>query len=99
MICNIGCMVAQNRVSAPGDIDKGVELGLNYPHGPLEFGNLVGPKNVHRILDAMHETYRDPSYRPTPLLSRRTRLGLSLLSQEDRHRPSRRKERERKNGE
>src|SRR3546814_17891713 len=29
MICNNGCMVATNRVSAPGDIHKRVEQGLN----------------------------------------------------------------------
>ena len=80
MICNVGCSVAQLGVAAPGDIDKAVTLGLNYPYGPLTFGDRIGADKILRILEAIHGLYRDPRYRPNPWLIRRAKLGVSLLT-------------------
>ena len=80
MICNVGCSVAQLGVAAPDDIDKAVTLGLNYPYGPLTFGDRIGPDRILRILEAIHGLYRDPRYRPNPWLIRRAKLGVSLLT-------------------
>jgi 3-hydroxybutyryl-CoA dehydrogenase len=82
MICNIGCQIAQNGTATPQDIDKAVVLGLNYPQGPLSFGDTLGPRNVLRILDALHAFYGDPRYRASPWLRRRALLGLSLFAEE-----------------
>lgn len=79
MIVNIGCAIAEQRTATPEDIDKAVELGLGYPHGPLAFGNLLGPDTVLKILQNLYESYGDPRYRPTLWLKRRASLGLSLL--------------------
>ena len=81
-ICNIGCQIAQLGTAGPEDIDKAVVLGLNYPNGPLTFGNQIGPKNVLRILEACQRLYGDPRYRPSPWLRRRAELGLSLFDKE-----------------
>ncbi len=83
MIVNIGCAVAQAGTAAPDDIDKAVTLGLGYPHGPLAFGDLIGPATVLRILTAIHRLTGDPRYRPTPWLRRRAQLGVSLLTPEN----------------
>jgi 3-hydroxybutyryl-CoA dehydrogenase len=80
MICNVGCSVAQMGVASPEDIDKAVTLGLNYPYGPLAFGDKFGPKNILRILDGIYGMYRDARYRPNPWLTRRAKLGVSLLT-------------------
>ncbi|MBT6274517.1 MAG: 3-hydroxyacyl-CoA dehydrogenase, partial [Chromatiales bacterium] len=80
MICNIGCSVAQMGVASPEDIDKAVTLGLNYPYGPLAFGDHIGPARILAILDGIYRLYRDPRYRPSPWLTRRARLGVSLLT-------------------
>ncbi|HEX6005441.1 MAG TPA: 3-hydroxyacyl-CoA dehydrogenase, partial [Burkholderiales bacterium] len=64
MIVNIGCSIAQSRTAQPADIDKAVTLGLNYPNGPLKFGDVLGPAQVHRVLASMHRIYGDPRYRP-----------------------------------
>ena len=43
MIVNVGTRIAELRIAAPGDIDIAVELGLNYPKGPLALGDALGP--------------------------------------------------------
>ncbi len=81
-ICNIGCSVAQQRTAAPDDIDKAVKLALNYPKGPLEFGEFVGPDKIVTILDNIRKLTGDPRYRLVPWLRRRAQLGVSLLTAE-----------------
>ncbi len=82
MIVNIGCSIAQSRTAEPADIDKAVTLGLNYPNGPFRFGDVIGPDRVHAILSNMYRIYGDPRYRPNIRLTRRARLGVSLLTPE-----------------
>ena len=79
MIVNIGTRIAELRIAAPADIDTAVELGLNYPKGPLSFGDALGPARVLAVLDGMHAITLDPKYRATTWLRRRARLGMSLL--------------------
>jgi 3-hydroxybutyryl-CoA dehydrogenase len=82
MIVNIGCSIAQSRTASPSDIDKAVTLGLNYPNGPFKFADVLGVQNIHRILDTMNKIYADPRYRPNIWLTRRAKLGVSLLTPE-----------------
>jgi 3-hydroxybutyryl-CoA dehydrogenase len=82
MIVNIGCSIAQSRTAEPTDIDKAVTLGLNYPNGPFKFGDVIGPERIYRVLASMYRIYGDPRYRPTIWLTRRARLGVSLLTPE-----------------
>jgi 3-hydroxybutyryl-CoA dehydrogenase len=80
MIVNIGTRIAELRIAAPADIDTAVELGLNYPQGPLAFGDSLGPARVLAVLDGMQTVTRDPKYRATAWLRRRALLGVSLLT-------------------
>lgn len=80
MIVNVACNIAQQRVAAPEDIDVAVRLGLNYPKGPLELGDAIGPRRVLRILRGLVQCNHDPRYRPSPWLVRRASLGVSLLT-------------------
>jgi 3-hydroxybutyryl-CoA dehydrogenase len=82
MIVNIGCSIAQSRTAEPADIDKAVTLGLNYPSGPFRFGDVLGVERVYRVLSSMHAIYGDPRYRPNIWLTRRAKLGVSLLTPE-----------------
>jgi 3-hydroxybutyryl-CoA dehydrogenase len=77
-IVNIACDIAQQKVATPGDIDLAVRLGLNYPAGPLALGDALGSSNLLTILRAMQAFYGDPRYRPSPWLTRRALLGVSL---------------------
>jgi len=81
-VVNVGCDVAQQRVASPADIDTAVTLGLNYPYGPLAYGDRVGPPRILEILRNMQDFYGDMRYRPSPWLTRRARLGISLLTPE-----------------
>ena len=80
MIVNIGTRIAELRIAAPADIDTAVELGLNYPKGPLALGDMLGGARVLAVLDGMHAVTLDPKYRATAWLRRRARLGVSLLT-------------------
>lgn len=82
MIVNIGCSIAQSRTAQPADIDKAVTLGLNYPNGPLKFGDVVGVERIHRVLANMNSIFADPRYRPNIWMRRRAQLGVSLLTPE-----------------
>lgn len=82
MIVNIGCSIAQSRTAEPSDIDKAVTLGLNYPNGPLKFGDVVGVGRIHQVLANMNSIYADPRYRPNIWMRRRAQLGVSLLTPE-----------------
>jgi 3-hydroxybutyryl-CoA dehydrogenase len=79
-IVNIGCEIAQQRIASPADIDAAVRLGLGYPRGPLELGDSLGPKKIFTILRGLHDAYGDPRYRPSPWLTRRAALGISLTT-------------------
>jgi 3-hydroxybutyryl-CoA dehydrogenase len=81
-IVNVGCDIAQMRIATPEDLDRAVVLGLGYPRGPLAMGDAVGPARVLALLQAMHDFYQEPRYRPSPWLKRRARLGVSLLTAE-----------------
>jgi 3-hydroxybutyryl-CoA dehydrogenase len=78
MIVNVGTRIAELRIAAPADIDVAVELGLNYPKGPLALGDMLGLARVLAVLDGMHAITLDPKYRATAWLRRRARLGVSL---------------------
>ncbi len=78
MIVNVGTHIAELRIAAPADIDTAVELGLNYPKGPLALGDVLGAARVLTVLDGMHAITLDPKYRATAWLRRRARLGVSL---------------------
>jgi 3-hydroxybutyryl-CoA dehydrogenase len=80
MIVNVGTRIAELRIAAPADIDTAVELGLNYPKGPLTLGDTLGAAKVLAVLDGMQAVTQDPKYRATAWLRRRARLGISLLT-------------------
>lgn len=82
MIVNIGCSIAQSRTAQPSDIDKAVVLGLNYPNGPLKFGDVAGVERIYQVLATMNSIYADPRYRPNIWMRRRAQLGVSLLTPE-----------------
>ena len=45
-------------------------------------GDALGAKKILAVLEAMHDLYQEPRYRPSPWLRRRAQLGVSLLTPE-----------------
>lgn len=78
-IVNIACEIAQQQIATPGDIDRAVTLGLNYPAGPLALGDSLGAARVVEILENIYAVTHDMRYRPSLWLRRRVQLGMSLL--------------------
>lgn len=77
MVANLGCEMAQTGLASVEDIDLAMRLGLNYPKGPLELADAMGPAIVHQILTAVQALTGDDRYRPSQWLRRRAMLGLS----------------------
>jgi len=57
------------------DIDTAMQLGTNYPHGPLAWGDLMGLDVVLGVMRGLYEEYREDRYRPSPLLVRYVQAG------------------------
>jgi 3-hydroxybutyryl-CoA dehydrogenase len=81
-IVNVGCDIVQMRIATPEDLDRAVVLGLGYPRGPLAMGDVLGAGKILAVLEAMHNIFQEPRYRPSPWLRRRAQLGVSLLTTE-----------------
>ncbi len=82
-IVNVACEIAQQRIATPEDIDRAVTLGLGYRQGPLAMGDALGAARVLTLLRRLQAFYGDPRYRPSPWLTRRARLGVSLATPEN----------------
>lgn len=68
MIINEAYLVLQEGTSNREDIDTAMKLGTNYPHGPIEWSEMIGVDLVYNILLAMMNDFGDDRYRITPLL-------------------------------
>ena len=78
MVANLGCEMAQIGIGTPGDLDLGMKLGQNYPFGPLELAEKLGPGIVLETLTAMQAMTGSDRYRPSLWLRRRAMLGLPI---------------------
>lgn len=61
-------------VGTPEEIDRAIELGLNYPMGPFKLGDLVGLDTRLNNLKYLHETLGE-RFRPSPLLEKYVKAG------------------------
>jgi 3-hydroxybutyryl-CoA dehydrogenase len=78
MVANLGCYMAEIGLASPSDIDLAMQLGLNYPLGPLALAEDIGAANTLRILEQLQAITGEDRYRPTMWLKRRARLGLPI---------------------
>lgn len=65
----------QEGVAERDVLDKAMKLGYNLPMGPLELADLIGLDIVLHILEALHDNYKDPRYRPPILLRKMVEAG------------------------
>ena len=62
-------------VAEAKSIDDVMKLGMNHPMGPLELADLIGLDVCLDILKVLHDSFRDPKYRPCPLLEKMVNAG------------------------
>jgi 3-hydroxybutyryl-CoA dehydrogenase len=64
-------------VASAEDIDRAMQLGANYPKGPLAWADELGLDRILRVLDALRAVHGDP-YVAAPLLRRCSALGRPI---------------------
>ncbi len=74
-LINEAAFAVQEGVGTAEDIDRGVELGLNYPRGLLFWSDLIGADQVVATLDALQSEVGGDRYRAAPLLRRMVQEG------------------------
>ncbi|HDU5015453.1 TPA: 3-hydroxyacyl-CoA dehydrogenase [Klebsiella quasipneumoniae] len=68
MLINEALDALQKGVASAQDIDTAMRLGVNYPQGPLAWGDSLGWRRVLRLLENLHHHYGEERYRPGSLL-------------------------------
>jgi len=56
-------------------IDQVMKLGMNHPLGPLALADLIGLDICLDIIEVLHDGFKDPKYRPCPLLRKMVDAG------------------------
>ena len=56
-------------------IDEVMKLGMNHPMGPLALADLIGLDVVLFIIEVLYDGFKDPKYRPCPLLRKMVDAG------------------------
>jgi 3-hydroxybutyryl-CoA dehydrogenase len=77
-LVNEACFALGEGIGSAADIDRGMELGLNHPRGPLAWGDAIGADVVLETLLGLWEEYREERYRPAPALVRAVRAEVAL---------------------
>ena len=63
-------------IASADDIDKGMKLGTNQPMGPLTLADFIGLDTVLAIANVLYDGFKDPKYRPCPLLVKMVNAGF-----------------------
>ena len=74
-IINEACFTVQEGTATMQDVDLGMKLGTNYPHGPFAWANAIGVERVYAVLEAMWHDTHDERYKVCPLLKHQALRG------------------------
>ncbi|OIK14926.1 3-hydroxyacyl-CoA dehydrogenase [Bacillus sp. MUM 13] len=74
LVGNEAFLMLQEGIGTAEEIDKAIKLGLNYPMGPFELGDLVGLDTRLNNLNYLHSRLGE-KFRPAPLLIQYVKAG------------------------
>lgn len=72
---NEAIFALQEGLATREDIDAGMRLGANHPIGPLALADLVGLDTFLSVMNVFYREFKDPKYRPAPLLQEMVDAG------------------------
>lgn len=64
-------------VATAEDIDTVMQLGMNHPMGPLKLADMIGLDTCLFIMNVLYDGFKDPKYRPCPLLQQMVDAGYT----------------------
>ncbi len=56
-------------------VDTVMKLGMNHPMGPLQLADYIGLDTCLAIMNVLYDGFKDPKYRPCPLLVKKVQAG------------------------
>ncbi len=62
-------------LATAAEIDEAMKLGCNHPIGPLALCDLIGLDVELAVMQVLYEGFKDPKYRPAPLLVEMVEAG------------------------
>ncbi len=75
-LVNEAAVALQEQIATAGEIDRAMQLGVNYPSGPLAWGDKIGLDRVLAVMEGLYAEYKEERYRPAPLLKKLVRAGF-----------------------
>jgi 3-hydroxybutyryl-CoA dehydrogenase len=66
-IANEAAFALEEEIASPQDMDTAMKLGFNWPRGPLELTELIGPRRALDLLERL-EREKGAAYAPAPRL-------------------------------
>jgi 3-hydroxybutyryl-CoA dehydrogenase len=77
-LANEAAYALMEGVATAPDIDTAMRLGVNYPYGPLEWADAIGPDVLLHVLEHLQRQTGDDRYRPCPYLRKVALAGLKF---------------------
>ncbi|MGB0942589.1 MAG: 3-hydroxyacyl-CoA dehydrogenase [Marinomonas sp.] len=81
MLTNEAVETRLQGVATGEDIDKAMCAGVNYPQGPIAWGQRVGLTLIHQVLTNLQLSYGEDRYRPSSLLRRLSVSGKKIVNE------------------
>ena len=79
MLVDFAADAVARGVASPQDVETAMRLGVNYPRGPLEWGDELGARWVRDLLWNLNEVFPTGRYAPSLPLIRRAFSQERLL--------------------